>query len=122
MRVVACAALLSAAAGAPGGQLSGAPGRRLGAHCGYSCRNRLLNNTVDRPAPPQLLAQLRNESAAEERAGTAMLSQPSARNCTLRFMRDRLHLYSFFNAAETTLLGHWLRHYIDGLGVSIGEK
>ena len=53
----------------------------------------------------------------ESVAATALLSQPQHSNCTLAPMRELLHVYTFLPGDDAMLLGHWLRHYVDGLRV-----
>ena len=68
-----------------------------------------------RPGTPAAAAALPREDA-----GQRLLSQPQSRGCNpLHAIRDVLHVSSFLASSvdAALLLGHWLSHYIYGLGV-----
>ena len=48
---------------------------------------------------------------------TLAWSLPRRRNCSLRFLQQKLYAYSFLPGDDAILLQHWLMHYIDGIGV-----
>ena len=52
-----------------------------------------------------------------EDAESLAMSQPAARNCTLRFLSPELHAYSFIPGDDALMLRHWLNHYVRGLRV-----
>ena len=68
-----------------------------------------------RPGTPAAAAALPREDAGQQ-----LLSQPQSRGCNpLHAIRDVLHVSSFLASSvdAALLLGHWLSHYIYGLGV-----
>jgi len=81
----------------------------------WSERNAPFTNGRDRPRDNRSWLWLDVDSEAS--AGTLEFSQPRQANCTLWFLRDVLHAFSYVPGDSIMLLRHWLTHYLDGLGL-----
>ena len=67
--------------------------------------------------PPTFDSNRTQTNQIETDRGTLDWPQPRTTECTLHFLRDRLHLITWLPGEDVVLLRHFLSHYVDGLGL-----